>query len=77
MKCTTYECENETAPGYKYCNKCYVEWLKNKSQGEPAPPDRKTTNKPWHEDPIVDALLKINANLGNIEKAILRLGDKE
>jgi hypothetical protein len=45
----------------------------------PPPPSGAVTNprtgntfggKPWHDDPIVDVLLKINSNLGRIAKVL-------
>lgn len=72
MICANKECKNEVNEGYKYCSSCYTKWMQQKSAGEPAPPDRTKKSGSWHDDPIVDALLKINSNLASIKLLLER-----
>ncbi len=65
MTCTNEDCKKETNEGYKYCMDCYNKWKEN----QPAEEDP-YKSKPWAEDPVVDALLKINNNLGKIVRAL-------
>jgi hypothetical protein len=55
MKCFNEFCTNETKEGYKYCVNCAEKWKsKTKIDGK------------WNDDPIIDNLMKINSNLGQI-----------
>jgi hypothetical protein len=60
MTCENKGCDNETREGYKFCYDCYKRH------------EATSSGKQWHEDPIVDQLMKINANLGNLVKATKR-----
>lgn len=69
MKCFNQFCKNECNEGYKYCSECYEKWklnnVKKDSTFEAA--------AKWDENPLIDVLLKINANLGNIALALKKL----
>lgn len=71
-KCATNECLNTVKEGYKYCPDCYARW-KAKQPTAPTPSPsavvpRDTTK--WHDDPLIDVLLKMNSNLGNIAQEL-------
>jgi len=70
-KCLTQDCLNEVAPNYKYCGDCYNRWKAKQSAPTPSPTEsvpRDTTK--WHDDPLIDVLLKMNSNLGNIAQEL-------
>jgi hypothetical protein len=64
MKCKNEECNNDVREGYTYCMPCYERW---KAKSSPAPNPAKSG---WHDDPVVDQLMKINANLGRIAQEL-------
>lgn len=57
MKCANKDCENGVREGYKYCADCYAKWKDSN-------PFKKSNE--WSDNPTVDMMMKINANLGNI-----------
>jgi hypothetical protein len=58
MKCRKQDCLNEISGAGPYCYDCYNSY---KSESRLAP-------KLWDDDKIVDQLMKINANIGNMNK---------
>lgn len=62
MKCKNQDCDREATEGFPYCRECYTKWTQTKAQS----PSEKA-KATWHEDPIVDALLKINSNMSGVK----------
>ncbi len=62
MRCANTDCPNICAEGYKYCMDCYNKWKENNPTAKTTPP----IPKKWHDDAIVDQLMKMNSNLYNI-----------
>lgn len=69
MKCKNETCNNETREGYTYCPECYNKWKTNTART----PDKEPKKTQWHDDPIVDQLMKINSNLKNIAETLKEL----
>lgn len=65
-KCTNNQCFNETQGDNPYCYECYKKW-RELNQGK-----KKTE---WNENPQIDVLMKINANLGNISQHLERIAN--
>lgn len=65
-KCEHQGCETDIEEKYSFCYEHFKTGKKTdmKSKGQ------------WHEDPVVDALLKINANLGRIGESLDRWGER-
>lgn len=64
-------CEKEIQDNYTYCLSCMTEWKQKNTT---------TTTKnvgSWHDDPMIDVLMKINANLGKIHQALLLKREEE
>lgn len=63
--CANEGCTNEVTVGYKFCGDCYRKWTeKNRPTGG---------TKQWDDDKIVSVLLQINANAGNMLRALERI----
>ena len=62
MKCKTEKCKKETNEGYDYCMECYKTWKDGQVD--------EFKSKAWHDDPVVDILMKINNNLSKLVVAM-------
>lgn len=65
------QCQKEIADQYIYCLNCLQAFRANQDQ---TPQDKKSTGQ-WNEDPKIDQLMKINANLGNIFRILEEIAD--
>ena len=65
--CATETCNNETIAAFKYCMECYQKWKETQPTQQQTKPN---TGSLWDTNPIVDQLMKINANLGIIARHI-------
>jgi len=60
------KCGREANEGYNYCVDCAKKWKNEKTLDLDAP----RTVKKWNEDPLVDQLMKMNANLGRLVEVL-------
>lgn len=63
-------CGVEIEEKYTYCAGCVKKWKEAEQTKNPM-----TTPKAWHTDPVVDALLKLNSNCGNIVKELATINE--
>lgn len=77
--CATQDCPMMPPQGYKYCLECYGKWKAGQAQAAStstaSPTLPGSSGRPWHEKPEVDALLKINSNLGRIVTLLERIAE--
>jgi hypothetical protein len=64
-------CGTDIGDKYKYCMDCVKAYGK---RDEPTPHEPKG-GAMWHEDATVDALLKMNSNLGTIAKELREIAE--
>lgn len=65
--CEKVGCENEINEKYSFCYEHFSAGRKTDLQAR--------SPGMWHDDPVVDALLKINANLQTMTKLLSRVTD--
>lgn len=59
--CVNETCDNEVREGFKYCLDCYNKWKQENPE---------TKKGQWHDDPVVDQLMKMNANMGKVVRVL-------
>lgn len=69
-KCKNEGCPNDVREGYVYCADCYAKW-KNRQSIVPSQKQER-----WDDDKLIDVLLKINSNLGNINKSLQEIANR-
>jgi hypothetical protein len=69
-------CESACDDKYKYCQACSNAWKQKVANASavssvaPVVDSGVRVEKKWNDDPIVDALLKINNNLSSIKRSL-------
>lgn len=63
------KCGTSIDDKYRFCFECSNKF---KALQDKTPPDKKSVGQ-WNDDPVVDALLKLNANVGKLTQSLERV----